>query len=93
MDLGGFGAFMDANPNPPSGAIYALGGNCSQLCADNATVAPATDGGSSGPDRFAASLSNAPVVVEDEHGSHRLLTAGERGGSHRLQMRRQVPQD
>lgn len=77
FDLGGFGAFLDANPSPPSGAIYALGGNCSQLCADNATAAPATNGGSSGPDRFAASLSNAPVAVENEHGSHRLLTAAE----------------
>lgn len=75
MDLGGFGAFMDAKPNPPTGAIYPLGGNCSQLCAQGATAAPETDGDRY--DRFSASLSGAPVAAENDHGSHQVLSAGE----------------
>ena len=75
MDEGGFGEFMLAGPNPPTSAIYSLGSNCSQLCAADASAAPAADGG--GYNRFTASLADAPVASENEHGSHRVLTAGE----------------
>ena len=81
MEDGGFGAFMDANPSPPTTSIYPLGGNCSQLCGTaanaSASAAPATDGGDGAYNRFTASLAGAPAASQNEHGSHRVLTAGE----------------